>query len=148
MSSLGDRIIIFGVISMRKFVVVGIIFGLFLAVCMSGNALSEGYARNSWTHTGECWIHSGGSRYDCTYLKLTAVWDNYKCIDCYWAKKDYHYPNIYSFESPARTEYYGRALFAKHNGIINSLLKKYLDMGFLNKTYTVIIYFDGSTSVK
>ena len=96
------------------------------------------------------YIHkSAKDKYNCTYFKLTAQWKNYKCEDCYWAKKNCHFPNVYSFGTPSHTDMYGRATVTRCNGVISAALKKLLSMDISNgKTYSIKIYFDTSYDVE
>lgn len=88
-------------------------------------------------------------KYNCTYFKLTAQWKNYKCEDCYWAKKNSHFPNVYSFGTPSHTDMYGRATVTRSNGVISAALKKLLSMDISNgKTYSIKIYFDTGYDVE
>lgn len=142
---------------MKKILLGGTVFLLYIFLLFSkqyANAASaanaNGYALNSWIHTGQCLFHkSAKDKYNCTYFKLTAQWKNYKCEDCYWAKKNSHFPNVYSFGTPSHTDMYGRATVTRCNGVISAALKKLLSMDISNgKTYSIKIYFDTSYDVE
>lgn len=82
------------------------------------------------SHIATCAIHNGQVG-KCTNITLATVFtmETKKCIDCYWYKQRAHYPNVYSYGEPSHTDYYGRAMFWRSNGLVSSLLKKFLDVG-------------------
>jgi len=92
-----------------------------------------------------CAMHSGtiGS---CTYICLAAVFDSEskKCTDAYWYSKKYHFPNIYSFETPGYNDVYAHALFSRSDGLLSALMKKLIDFDFGMKTWLLITSFDSA----
>ncbi len=82
------------------------------------------------SHIAKCWFHEGQVG-KCTNITLATafVMETKKCYDCYWYTQKAHYPNMYSYGEPSHTDYYGRAMFWRSNGLVSSLLKKFLDVG-------------------